>query len=132
MSKRIDPNRMPDQDLVDALFLCAGGLGSQAAVNLLVEHGHFLSRIDFRRDCLDVTEDEGEQFASVDWNRAAEVSFPCSNSERSILLIAASLATSDIKVNLRDVITGLDTFNTRRVLAAIAHAAGKDGLVDHP
>lgn len=44
--------------------------------------------------------------------------------ERRILQLAASLAAG-IPVNLQDAVTGLDSDNAARLLAAIGHATGK-------
>ena len=65
--------------------------------------------------------------AFVDWVGALVAldggRLPCSTTEGQLLRIAGSLAEG-IPVDLRDVLTGLDTINTGLVAHAIYHATG--------
>jgi hypothetical protein len=66
--------------------------------------------------------------AAIDWDAAATalaaVGLSCSDGERRILQLSASLA-GGIPVDLRDTVTGLEGANTARLLTAIRHAIGR-------
>lgn len=66
--------------------------------------------------------------ASIDWDAAIAAlhagELPCSDGERRILLLSASLA-GGIPIDLCDTVTGLDDANITRLLTAIRHASGK-------
>lgn len=124
----VDPNELSGDELVDALGRCANRPNQQAAVQLLVSHGHLLDRRDVRRELVFADEDDGIVYASVNWSRVDAVRLPLSSGELALLRIAASIGDFDVTVNLANAVTSLDTPNTRRVLVAIARAAGKEGL----
>jgi hypothetical protein len=66
------------------------------------------------------------QVASVDFVAAADAVLgvlPCSDGERQVLLIAASIAEG-IPVDLREAALGLDAVNAARAARAVCHAAG--------
>ncbi|HEY6796136.1 MAG TPA: hypothetical protein VI248_15785 [Kineosporiaceae bacterium] len=111
-----------------ALRAHADGINpGEAAIELLINHGCFLARHDFRDRFIRLATIDGTTTADLDWPAAAEAAhhggLPCSSSERQILQIAASLADG-IPVNLRDSLTGLDHRNLHLVVTAILHAAG--------
>jgi hypothetical protein len=100
----------------------------EAAIELLINHGCFLTRRNFRDRFIHLDTIDGTTTADLDWSAAAGASrhggsLPCSSSERQILQIAASLAHGT-PVNLRDTLTGLDHRNLHLVVTAVLHAAG--------
>ena len=116
--------------LAGALRACAAGLYcSEAATELLIGHGTFLLREDFRAftwEGASIT-DGATPMAAIDWETAITAlttgGLPASSGERSILQLAASIAAGT-PVSLRDTITSLDDRNLGLLLTAIRHAAG--------
>jgi len=106
-----------------------GSYALEAAVELLIRHGVWLTHREFRRYAIDYVTATytGTPFTIIDW-QAAHIALnrgylPCSGSEAAILRIALSLADGQA-VELGPAITGLDAINLRRVVAAITHAHG--------
>lgn len=108
----------------------AGILTETAAVNLLAEHGTWLSRDTFTSRCLDITTGitgvpglpDGTA-AGIRW-RTAITSLHrhgATGSEKAVLQIAASIAAG-IPLSLHDALGSLDRATLRAVLRAIAHA----------
>jgi len=102
----------------------------QAATELLISHRTWLHRNDFTTQfILTQAETSGNITAAVSWEEAVTAlqagKLPCSDSEASILRLAASLAGTS-PVTLRDIITGLDQANIQLVLNAIRHAGGRN------
>ena len=67
------------------------------------------------------------QVAAVDFAAAAEAVqgvLPCSNGERQVLLVAASIADG-IPVDLREAALCMDGANAARAAQAVCHAAGR-------
>ncbi len=67
------------------------------------------------------------QVAAVDFAAAAEAVqgvLPCSDGERQVLLVAASIA-GGILVDLREAALCMDAVNAARAAQAICHAAGR-------
>ena len=65
--------------------------------------------------------------ASVDFAAAADAVqgvLPCSDGERQVLLVAASIA-GGIPVDLREAALCMDAVNAARAARAICHAAGR-------
>lgn len=111
-----------------------GDTSRQAAVELLVGHGHWLRVAQFRRivDCFlgfgsAASNAPDTPMALIDWRAVREAldaqSFPASGSELALLRIAASLASNDVTVNLYSALAGLDRTNSRLVADAVACAA---------
>jgi hypothetical protein len=102
-----------------------GWLPAEAAAELLIAHRAWLVREDF----LQVAVEAGwEPFrermvAAVDFAAAAESVLPCSDGERQVLLVAASIA-GGIPVDLREAALCMDAVNAARAARAICHAAG--------
>ncbi len=68
----------------------------------------------------------GREVAAVDFAAAADAVqgvLPCSDGERQVLLVAASIA-GGIPVDLREAALCLDAVNAARAAQAICHAAG--------
>jgi len=68
----------------------------------------------------------GRQVAAVDFAAAAEAVqgvLPCSDGERQVLLVAASIAEG-IPVDLRGAALCMDAGNAARAAQAVCHAAG--------
>ena len=66
------------------------------------------------------------QVAAVDFAAAADAVqgvLPCSDGERQVLLVAASIAVG-IPVDLREAALCMDAVNAARVARAVCHAAG--------
>jgi hypothetical protein len=73
----------------------------------------------------------GRQVAVVDFAAAADAvqgMLPCSDGERQVVLVAASIAEG-IPVDLREAALCLDAANAARVAQAVCHAAGRRVLV---
>jgi len=69
----------------------------------------------------------GRQVAAIDFAAAAEAvqgALPCSDGERQVLLVAASIA-GGIPVDLREAALCMDAANAARAAQAICHAAGR-------
>ena len=115
-----------------ALRACAHGLSpAEAGVELLINHGSFLRRSDFRDHFVHLgtsITDGITTMAEIDWPTTITAldtgDLPCSGGEHRILRLAASLADG-IPVDLRDTLTGLDDRNIELVITAILHASGK-------
>lgn len=106
----------------------AGMLADAAAADLLIAHGRFLDDPAFRRIiAAGASVADGQPFAVIRWNAAVAAlengHLPCSTSERSVLLIAASLAEG-IPVSLRECLGSLDRRNIALVTSAVAAANG--------
>ncbi|MGH3222889.1 MAG: hypothetical protein ACRDPY_30045 [Streptosporangiaceae bacterium] len=68
----------------------------------------------------------GREIAAVDFAAAADAAqgvLPCSDGERQVLLVAASIAAG-IPVDLREAALCMDAANAARAAQAICHAAG--------
>ena len=117
-------------DLNTALRACACGIyATEASVELLISHGTFLRRNDFRHRFVHHGITDGTtHMATIDWPGAVTAldagELPCSGGKHRILRIAASLAAG-IPADLRDCLTGLDHDNIQRVISAVLHASGR-------
>lgn len=113
-------------ELIGALRATARGrLNTQAAIELLLHHDHWLTyRPDFVRDFVAVREDG---YAAVLWREAVKAvesgTLYASTSQEGILRIAASLYAGT-PVDLRDATRSLDRTNSRLVVRALADAVG--------
>src|SRR6266851_6017464 len=87
-------------DLAEAIRAWAKGwLPTEAAAELLISHGTWLLREDFLQVAVEVRWEPflGRQVAAVDFAAAAEAVqgvLPCSDGERQVLLVAASIAAA--------------------------------------
>jgi hypothetical protein len=98
---------------------------------LLIAHRAWLEREDFLQVAVEV-EGEGEPFrgrqvAVIDFAAAAgavQGMLPCSDGERQVVLVAASIA-GGIPVDLREAALCMDAVNAARAARAICHAAGR-------
>jgi hypothetical protein len=113
-------------------MLRAGACGmhaDEAAVELLVAHGHWAGHGEFARRFAQVQAcpDPARAVACIDWQAAAAglggSGLACSASEASVLRIAASLG-GGAPVSLRAVLGGLDHVNIALVARAVLHANG--------
>jgi hypothetical protein len=116
-------NLPPDHDaLVAGLRTQAQGVyAAEAAVELLIAHGAWLRRADFRDELVDGPRGD---FAWIDWHRIPELleHTSCSGSEARVLALAAELVGIDTGRSLDELLSpNLDDTNRRRVLDAIAH-----------
>lgn len=123
------PAYITRDELADMLHIGASGdRCHEAAITLLCQHGTWLRRTDFR-DSVQYWETASDDLrptaATVAWGDLGWSIGASSSSEAQILHIAASLASHQRDVNLRDALTGLDATNRRRVLDAITHALGE-------
>ena len=120
-------------DTAAAMRVWAKGLlGLEAAVELLIGHGTWLTRADFAAAALASGRDgiTGAVMMSVDFEAALAArragGLPCSSGEEQILALAASIAAG-VPVALGDLVCGLDEDNAVRVAIAVLHAAGFGG-----
>ena len=120
-------------DLAAAMRVWARGLlGLEAAVELLIGHGTWLTRADFAAAALTSGRDgiTGTTMMSVDFEAALAArragGLRCSSGEEQILALAASIAAG-VPVALGDLVCGLDEDNAVRVAIAVLHAAGFGG-----
>src|SRR5512140_1962388 len=117
------------EDLADAIRAWAKGwLPSEAAAELLISHRRWLLREDFLQVAVEFRWEPfvGRQVAAVDFAAAADAVqgvLPCSDGERQVLLVAASIAQG-IPVDLREAALCMDAVNAARAARAICHAAG--------
>ena len=97
----------------------SGSTGTEAAVELLIETGYWLTRAEF----LERTITDADDHAAIDWTAAAAVAHDvqCSRGERFLLLLACSLADPEQTVAMSGIST-LDGRNLRRVQEAIGTA----------
>jgi hypothetical protein len=104
-------------------------LPTEAAAELLIAHRGWLLREDFLRVAVGVGWEpfRGCQVAAIDFAAAAAAVqgvLPCSDGERQVLLVAASIAEG-IPVDLREAALCMDAVNAARAAQAICHAAGR-------
>ena len=117
-------------DLATAIRAWAKGwLPAEAAVELLIAHRAWLEREDFLRVGVEVQWEpfRGREVAVVDFVAAADAVqgvLPCSDGERQVMLVAASIAEG-IPVDLREAALCMDAVNAARAAQAICHAAGR-------
>lgn len=106
-----------------------GEPSQEAAVQLIIGHGVWLARPDFRRACVSAVDNDSQRppapMAAISWERAARFldGVPASRSEVAVLRLACSLAGVNTG-SLRELTAGLDPANTARVLDALAHGEG--------
>jgi hypothetical protein len=118
------------EDLADAIRAWAKGwLPTEAAAELLIGHRAWLLREDFLQVAVEVRWEpfRGREVAAVDFAAAAEAVqgvLPCSDGERQVLLVAASIAEG-IPVDLREAALCMDAANAARAARAVCHAAGR-------
>lgn len=110
--------------LTAALRAGAEGLYSlEAAAELIIAHGAWLGREDFRRFI-----HHGRGTAAIDWEAAISAlgagGLPSSGGERRMLRLAASLAC-DVPVSLGEAITGIDDRNVGLLISAVLHTSGR-------
>jgi hypothetical protein len=95
---------------------------------LLIAHRFWLGREDFLQAAVEIEWEplRGREIAAVDFAVAADAvqgMLPCSDGERQVLLVAASIAAG-IPVDLREAALCMDAANAARAAQAICHAAG--------
>ena len=117
-------------DLAAAIRAWAKGwLPTEAAAELLISHRTWLLREDFLQVAVEVGWEpfRGREVAAIDFAAAADAvqgMLPCSDGERQVLLVAASLAEG-IPVDLREAALCMDAANAARAAQAVCHAAGR-------
>jgi len=105
-----------------------GWLPTEAAAELLISHQGWLLREDFLQVAVEVRWEpfRDREVAAIDFAAAAEAVqgvLPCSDGERQVLLVAASIAAG-IPVDLREAALCMDAVNAARAARVICHAAG--------
>jgi hypothetical protein len=110
-----------------------GWLPAEAAAELLISHRAWLLREDFLRVAVGIGWEpfRGREVAAVDFAAAADAvqgALACSDSERQVLLVAASIAEG-VPVDLREATLCMDAASAARVAQAVCHAAGRRVLV---
>ena len=112
------------EELAAALLFGAEGLPcDEAGIGLLVAHGTYLARNDFRR-FVDPIGDSGMIW--VDFAGALEADLPGTKSERRLLLLAAELHGRKTAYNLATLLTGHSRHDASLILLSVAHALGLD------
>jgi hypothetical protein len=117
------------EDLAEAIRGWAKGwLPTEAAAELLIAHRSWLERDDFLRTAVEIEWEpfRGREIAAVDFAAAADAvqgMLPCSDGERQVVLVAASIA-GGIPVDLREAALCMDAANAARAARAVCHAAG--------
>jgi hypothetical protein len=115
------------EDLEAALRAKAAGcVRDEAAIELLIAHGTWLARNDFR-ECIwpdAVPPGFPPETAWVDFATALEYEMPATASDHKMLRLAAELAGCDSDIALGDLLDDLDQRETSLVLDALAHALG--------
>lgn len=96
---------------------------------MLISHGGWLLREDFLQVAVEVQWEpfSGREAAAIDFAAAAEAvqgMLPCSDGERQVLLVAASIA-GGVPVDLREAALCMDAVNAARAAQAVCHAAGR-------
>jgi len=96
---------------------------------LLISHGDWLLREDFLQVAVEAQWEPflGRETAAIDFAAAAEAvqgMLPCSDGERQVLLVAASIAEG-VPVDLREAALCMDAANAARAAQAVCHAAGR-------
>ena len=118
-------HHVPIEDLEAALIEGAPApLGAEAAVELLIAHGSWLARDDFRRHIDLVTDDIRVTTARIYYGDALKDDLPATASDHKILRLAAELVGRDSGIPLGDLLDDLDEHEKFLVLDAIAHALG--------
>jgi hypothetical protein len=95
---------------------------------MLISHRAWLEREDFLQVAVEVRWEplRGREVAAIDFSAAAEAvrgMLPCSDGERQVLLVAASIAEG-IPVDLREAVLCMDAVNAARATRVLCHAAG--------
>jgi hypothetical protein len=107
-----------------------GAYGTEAAAGLLIAHGRWLERPDFR-DALVLTDHErsARPLVSVYWPAVPRflADAPCSSSEARILALAAELAGTDVARPVVELHEGHDDTNARLVADAVGHVLTRGG-----
>ncbi len=119
-----------------------GSYPDEAAARLLIAHGSWLRRADFREQFVTVDQ-AGGGAVRIDWPRAVRetAEWVIAPADRAILTIAASLAGYPnpesaaanrwTPIPLRWELANLDRRDTALVLAAISHTTGAHDHVEH-
>ena len=96
----IDASQLTPSELEPMLRVWAQGVQSLEAANeLIIKHGTWLARADFRRECVTAVDQgmhRGQRvpMAAISWQRSARFleTAPASRSESNVLRLACSLA----------------------------------------
>lgn len=112
------------EELAAALKYGAEGLPcDEAGIGLLIAHGTYLARNDFRR-FVDPVGDSGMIW--VDFAGVLSAGLPGTKSEHRLLLLAAELHGRRTKYSLADLLTGHNRHDAALILSAVAHVLGLD------
>ena len=113
------------EDLEAALRAeAAGCVRDEAAVDLIIAHGTWLIRNDFRQCIWHEAIPPGfpPDTAWIDFATALEYEMPATASDHKILRLAAELVGWDSGIPLGDLLANLDERETSLALDAVAHA----------
>jgi len=129
---RLDPAGLTPSQLPPMLRSWALGMpGVEAAVEILIAHGQWLERPDFRERCMTADDHawapDGTicSIASLDWSAVDEFEPDEQSSDRSLLRLACALADGHRHaVGLGSEIRYLDQAAVLLVMEGIAHLAG--------
>lgn len=99
----------------------AGDRINEAAVELLITHGTWLGRADFRRAAIDA----GDGMARVDWDAAREFErdSPASTTERAVLRLAVAIGSDTFRL------AAMGRANAEAITRAVATATRMEGML---
>ena len=126
-------NTVSNEWLCDALRASArGSFGSEAAIELLLDHRTWLRRNDFLDQLIEYAAGDADDTITHAWIAWEHVpafltQAHCSGSEGRILRLAAELTGVDTAVPLVELLAQLDDTNSGLVLDAIAHVLTRGG-----
>lgn len=115
-------------ELQDALRNWARGLyGAEAAVELLIGHGTWLRRADFRK-AIRLNREGGTTYAYIDSSRVRQMlsadQLAGSSSELGMLALACGLLDTSTPDQIGSMISNLDSVNLGLLMQAMARARG--------
>lgn len=96
----------------------------EAATELLIRSGFADPSLPWVFRCDTDSDPERAHWHGIDFERIPELLGGMSGGERRFLLIAASIGSGSVEVNLHESFSGLDRDRVDLILAALAHAAG--------
>jgi hypothetical protein len=131
----VSAEHIPPDQLITMLRAWASGfLDSEAAVELLIAHGAWLDRTDFRTTLIDAVDDgwrgdgDTEPVASIRWQAIPQFldqpHLDVTAGDIAVLRLAASLAGAIDPTSLRDLTIDLNPADAGLVLDALAHRFG--------
>lgn len=127
----INPTTLGEPELAQMLRTWADGVHSaEAAVNLVINARIWLTRPDFRRECVIAVNDGVQRgvhvpMAAISWHAAARYAEDASASRGQIAMLRLACSLAGVQTgSLRELTAALDPTNTARLIDALAHRDG--------